>query len=85
MNLDPCREVFFRSDRIDLMDKTDEELRSRLKQLRTSENLADNELLELEMLCKWYEYHSWIESAKSGAEKKQQIRTKKIPHIGCKN
>ena len=79
MNLDPCREVLFRSDRIDLMDKTDEELRSRLKQLRTSENLADNELLELEILCKWYEYHSWIESAKSGAEKKQQLIQLQVP------
>jgi len=79
MNLAPCREVFFRSDRIDLMDKTDEELQFRLKQLRTSENLADNELLELEILCKWYEYHSWIESAKSGAEKKQQLIQLQVP------
>jgi len=79
MNLDPCREIFFRCDRIDLMEKTDEELQCQLEQLRNRQSLTDNELLELEILCKWYDYRDWIALSKTGKEKKQQLVQLQVP------
>ena len=79
MNLDPCREIFFRCDRIDLMEKTDEELQFQLEQLRNCQSLTDNELLELEILCKWHDYRNWIALSKMGKEKKQQLVQLQVP------
>ncbi len=79
MNLDPCREIFFRCDRIDLMEKTDEELQFQLEQLRNGQSLTDNELLELEILCKWHDYRNWIALSKTGKEKKQQLVQLQMP------
>ena len=79
MNLDPCREIFFRCDRIDLMEKTDEELQCQLEQLRNCQSLTDNELLELEILCKWHDYRDWIALSKTGKEKKQQLVQLQVP------
>ena len=79
MNLDPCREIFFRCDRIDLMEKTDEELQFPLEQLRNCQSLTDNELLELEILCKWHDYRDWIALSKTGKEKKQQLVQLQVP------
>ena len=79
MNLDPCREIFFRCDRIDLMEKTDEELQLQLEQLRNCQSLTDNELLELEILCKWHDYRNWIALSKTGKEKKQQLVQLQVP------
>ncbi|HHZ90114.1 TPA: hypothetical protein EYN98_17235 [Candidatus Poribacteria bacterium] len=79
MNLDPCREIFFRCDRIDLMEKTDEELLFQLQQLQNCRNLTNNDLLELEILRKWYDYRSWIASPETHQEKKQQSVQLQIP------
>lgn len=79
MNLAPCREVFFRCNRIDLMERTDGELLLQLKQLRNREHLTNDELLELEILCKWYDYHSWIASPKTHKDKAPQLIQLRMP------